>query len=193
MPIRKLAADDRVDEIVNAVEAMIVRDHTLAFGMNQVASEIASSRALIYVYFEGVPQIIDELCRRHLEALIDRLDRADGHGDVTTRASALGRGYLDYLLDQGPALYYILRDGERRGPLEKSRVLLRALIRSIVGEARALLQMDVREAVVLVELLLAIPDALAKQFRDRRISLDVAHETCERLVADLVADLRVVR
>ncbi|WP_375286568.1 TetR/AcrR family transcriptional regulator [Sphingomonas sp.] len=193
MPIRKLAADDRVDEIVNAVETMIVRSHTLAFGMNQVAAEIASSRALIYVYFEGVPQIIDELCRRHLAALADRLGRAGDHDDVSTRASGLGRQYLGYLLDHGPALHYILRDGDGHGSLEQSRVLLRTLIRTVVGEASARLQIQLREAMILVELLMAIPDSLAQQLRNGRISLAVAHETCDRLITDLVADLRVVR
>lgn len=193
MTIRKLAADDRVDEIVNAVEAMIVRDHTLAFGMNQVASEISSSRALIYVYFDGVPQIIDELCRRHLLLLTDRLSGAGEQSEAPAWASGLGRQYLDYLRDHGPVLHYILRDADRHGSLEKSRVLLRALIRSVVGRARALLQIELREALVLIELLLAIPDSLAKQLRDRRISLTIAHETCDRLITDLVEDLRVVR
>lgn len=193
MTIRKLPADDRIDEIVDAAEALIVREHTLAFGMNQVATEIASSRALIYVYFEGVPQIIDELCRRHLDALDHKLRQAGGKEEATARARALGQAYLDYLIERGPALRYMLRDGEPRGPMDKSRPLFRQLIRRIVADIRTLLQLELREAIVLMELLSAVPDSLAGQVRDQRINPKVAREVCDRLMADLVADLRVIR
>ena len=193
MRVRKLSAGERADEIVDAVEELIVRDRTLAIGMNQVAEEISTSRALIYVYFDSVPTIIDDVCLRHLQALAARL-RGAAHAEVVgERAAALCVAYLDYLAEQGPALQYILRDPERHGPLEKSRPLLRRLIRSVVGEARARLHMEWREAYVLVELLLAVPDTLARQLRDRQIDMVVARETCDRLVSDLVNDLRVLR
>ena len=190
---RKLSADDRIDEIVDAVEAMIVRDHTLSFGMNQIATEIASSRTLIYVYFESVPQIVDEVCRRHLVALDEKLQAAGGGGDVVSRARALGRAYLDYLIERGPALRYILRDGEPAGPLERARPVLRGMLMRLMREAHRLLQFEPEEALVLIDLLSAIPDALARLLRDGQIAPAVAHATCDRLVADLVADLRVVR
>lgn len=191
--IRKLPADHRIDEIVEAVEALIVRDRTLAFGMNQVANEIAASRALIYVYFQSVPQIIDEVCYRHLDLLTARLEGLGGQGDATERARLLAHTYLDYVIEHGPALHYILRDSDRHGQLEKSRASLLRLIAALVADARTLLQFDRREALVLIELLAAIPDSLARQWRDRRIDLSVARTTCDRLISDLVADLRVAR
>lgn len=193
MANRKLSGDDRIDEIVDAVEVMIVRDRTLAFNMHQVASEIAVSRALIYVYFESVQQIVDALCHRHALALIKHLNRAGGQGDAIARANALGQGYLSYLIEHGPALHYILRDSDRNGQLQKSRPLLRNLIRSVTGEARILLQVEWREALVLVELLLAIPETLAGHIRRQAIDVTVARETCERLIADLVTELSVIR
>lgn len=193
MAIRKLSADDRIDEIVDAAQILIVRNRTLALGMNQIAAEIDSSRALIYVYFESVSQIIDEVCRRHLMALTEALDGAGGRSDTVARASALGLAYLAYLMEHGPALHYILRDPERHGSLRLSRPLLRTLIRSAVKETRQRLQVEFREGLVLIELLSAIPDTLARQLRDGKIDTLVARETCDRLMSDLVADLRVVR
>lgn len=191
--IRKLPADDRIDDIVDAVEALIVRDRTLAFGMTEVAKEIASSRPLIYVYFEGVPQIIDELCRRLLQALDARLRTAEQGDTPARRAAALNRSYLDYLIERGPALQYILRDNDRNGPLEKAKPLYKRMMRALATEARRLLQAEMREALVLVELLSAIPDSLARQIRDGQIDVATARETCDRLTYDLVADLEVVR
>jgi AcrR family transcriptional regulator len=189
--IRKLSADDRIDEIVDAVESLILRDRTLSFGMNQVAKEIAASRALIYVYFESVPQIIDELCSRHLEDLLQRLDHVGGATDVAAFARDVGQHYLDYLVERGPTLHYILRDGEECGALAKSRPLFMRLMRLLVTEARRLLHVQTREALVMVELLSAVPVSLARQIRDGQIDLAVARTTCDRLLADLVADLQV--
>lgn len=188
---RKLSADDRIDEIVDAARDLVLVERSLAFGMNEIAAAIGSSRALVYVYFESVGQILDELCLRQLELLKSRIDAADGRGHLTTRAVALARAYFDHLVAEGPVLHFIMRERNADSPLVQSIAPFRAMLRSIVGEAAAPLQFTPREALVFVELVSAVPESLASQVRSETLRKSVAYEILDRLVGDLVDDMRV--
>ncbi|WP_120717352.1 TetR/AcrR family transcriptional regulator [Tsuneonella amylolytica] len=188
---RKLSADDRIDEIVDAVRDLVLTERSLTFGMNEIAATIGSSRALVYVYFESVGQILDELCLRQLDLLKERLDAAGGRGDLLARAVAQARAYFDHLVAEGPVLHFIMRERNADSPLVQSIAPFRAMLRSIASEVAAPLQFTPREALVFVELLSAVPESLADQVRAGTLGEPVAYDILDRLVGDLIDDMRV--
>ena len=110
---------------------------------------------------------------------------------MMTRAARLARAYLDYLVQTGPILTYILREPHPDTTLDRSITVFRQLVRKVATELRVALRFAPREALVTLELLSAIPESLAVQVRDGRTDIAIARDTCDRLMRDLVSDLQV--
>ena len=113
------AERDREQQLLDAAEDLMCEGRTLAFSLGDVADRVGVSRSLLYVYFEGVPAIVDTLFLRHLDRLEARLlpefDAAPA--PYRDRASAAYAAYLDYLIESGPILQLILRERHQDSPL----------------------------------------------------------------------------
>lgn len=190
----KSAEHDREQQLLDAAEALMRDRHTLAFSLGDVADRVGVSRSLIYIYFDGVPAIVDTLFLRHLDRLEARiLSELDaGSASYRDRASAAYAAYLDYLIESGPILQLILRERYQDSPLgSDSQRHFRRLLRRLAEDTRRALSLSPREAFVLLEITSGIPEALARQVRDGQIDRKTANATCRRLVMASVDGLTV--
>ncbi|GAB5349578.1 TetR/AcrR family transcriptional regulator [Alteriqipengyuania sp. 357] len=180
------AEDDREQQLLAAAEALIREGRTLNLSLGEVADRVGVSRSLLYVYFDGVPAIVDALFLQHLDRLAARiLPELDATpATYRERASAAYAAYLDYLIESGPILQLILRERHQDSPLgPESQRQFRRLLRRVAEETRRPLGLAPREAFVLLELTTGIPEALARLVRGAEIDRDTAHATCRRLVS----------
>ena len=180
------AEGDREQQLLAAAEDLIREGRTLNLSLGEVADRVGVSRSLLYVYFDGVPAIIDALFLRHLERLRARIlpELTSEDALYRDRACAAYAAYLDYLIESGPILQLILRERHQDSPLGlESQRQFRGLLRRIAEETCRALSLTPREAFVLLELTAGIPEALARLARKREIDHDTAHATCRRLVS----------
>ncbi|MGB3807245.1 MAG: TetR/AcrR family transcriptional regulator [Erythrobacter sp.] len=180
------AESDREQQLLDAAEAVIREGRTLNLSLGEVGDRVGVSRSLIYVYFDGVPAMIDALFLQHLDRLKARIlpELDDADAPYRERASAAYSAYLDYLVESGPILQLILRERHQDSPLgPESRRHFRSLLRRLADETCRALRLTPREAFVLMELTSGIPEALARLVRNGEIEPSTAHATCQRLVS----------
>ena len=67
------AEGDREQQLLAAAEDLIREGRTLNLSLGEVADRVGVSRSLLYVYFEGVPAIVDALFLQHLGQLEARI------------------------------------------------------------------------------------------------------------------------
>jgi len=67
------AEGDREQQLLAAAEDLIRDGRTLNLSLGEVADRVGVSRSLLYVYFDGVPAIIDALFLQHMERLAARI------------------------------------------------------------------------------------------------------------------------
>ena len=131
------AEGDREQEVLAAAEALIREGRTLNLSLGDIAERVGVSRSLLYVYFDGVPAMIDALFNRHLDRMEDFVlpDPGERTSDFHGRALEAFDAYLDYLIDNGPLLQLILRERHQDSPLgPASRQRFRSLLRRIARE-----------------------------------------------------------
>ena len=179
------AEGDREQQLLAAAEDLIRDGRTLNLSLGEVADRVGVSRSLLYVYFDGVPAIIDALFLQHMERLAARIlpELTSEDAPYRDRACAAYAAYLDYLIESGPILQLILRERHQDSPLgPESQRQFRRLLRRLAEETRQALSLAPREAFVLLELTAGIPEALARLVRAGEIDRETAHATCRRLV-----------
>ena len=183
----------RREQVLAVAERLMLARGSLNVSLNEIAQELGVSRSLIYVYFDGVPQIVDEL---FLEQVM-QLHRLSGamrleYPDSRTRALALARAYLDHLSQRGHVILMALRERHQDSPLSpRSAALFRRSVLMVARDLRRELQLDPRAALVALELLSAIPEALARLSRAKTVSERVAIVTCDRLIGAALDALAV--
>ena len=179
-----IEGQERREQIISAAEERIRSDGNLSFTMNDIANDIGVSRSLLYVYFESVPEIIDAAFLRHAATLEERFETvAAAESDCTQRLLNICDVYLDHVIAHGAIIFYVLRERNLDSPLgPKSVALFRRLLKRMASNVRDEFKMSPRAAFVLLELLIAMPESLARLVRKGEIGREVAVETSDRLV-----------
>ena len=183
----------RREQVLAVAERLMLARGSLNVSLNEIAQELSVSRSLIYVYFDGVPQIVDELFSEQLTKLhrISNAMRIE-HPAFRTRTLALAREYLHHLSQRGHVILMALRERNQDSPLSPRSVLLfRRLLLMVARDLRRELQLDPRAALVALELLSAIPEALARLNRVKTVGEAVAIATCDRLIGAALDALAV--
>ena len=137
------AESDREQQLLGVAQDLIREGRTLNFSLGEVADRVGVSRSLLYVYFDGVPAIIDALFLQHLGHLEARiLPPLDREGEAyRERAGAAYAAYLDYLIESGPILQLILRERHQDSPLgAESQRQFRRLLRRAFGRNYSLIK-----------------------------------------------------
>lgn len=183
----------RREQVLAVAERLILSRGSLNISLNVIAEELGVSRSLLYVYFESVPQIIDALFLEHalwLDGLVTQMHTV--HSEFRPRMLGLFRGYLRHLAERGHLIQLVLRERHQDSPLqpESSRVFRRILL-IIARDVSRELQLAPRGAFVTLELLAAIPEALARLVRSGAVDVVVAMSTSERLLAAALDALEV--
>lgn len=183
----------RRKQVMEVAEQLVLARRSLAVSLNDIADELGVSRSLIYVYFDGVPQILDCLFREQI-AQIERLliEARAAQPVFRLRMLTVAQSYLQHLSARGQLILMVLRERHQDSPLGPDSVrMFRRVLRLAAGDLGKELQLDPRAAMVTLELLSAIPEALARLLRSGTVDDATAQATCERLVGAALDALAV--
>ena len=175
----------RARQVLFAVEELMNERRSSAIPLSDIADRVGVTRSLLYVYYDGVPPMLDAIFQDHFgrleKAILPVLERRAPFRD---RAIAANLAYLGYLIEAGETLQLLLRERKQDSPLgETSQRRFRRLLRLVASDTARALALRPREAFVLLELNAAIPEALSRLVRQKEIDRDTAVATCERLIA----------
>lgn len=189
---RRKSAGDRRNEILNAAAEIIVETRSLPLSMNLIGERIGASRALVYAHFSDQEAIVEALLANHLALLEEAgLHAATRSGDIIQRGTKSAAIYLQHIVCHGPVVHVILRDAPHGVVLSPRATLTRnRALRTLAGAARHELQLSSAEALVLVELLIAIPEELGRLCHAGELDLGDASEICERLITSAVQAMK---
>jgi AcrR family transcriptional regulator len=111
-PRRRLRADDRREQLLDAAAAVIVAHGTAAMSMERLAAEAGVSKALPYKHFPNSDAVLAALYRRETEALGVAVWRAlrSASADADLPRLAIGV-YLDEVQARRPVLAALSRPG----------------------------------------------------------------------------------
>ena len=184
---------DRRDQLLAPAEQVVIAKNSLTISLNEIADENGVSRSLLYVYFESVPQIVDELFLSHARAIEEfLLSPQFRQGSFQNRMQSLFEYYLGHLVERGPLVLLVLRERNQDSPLgSESRTLFRRLLSQLARDIADNLSLSAREAFVLLELLCAIPESLARMVTGGSLDRETARTTTERLVAAALDSMKV--
>ena len=180
--------EGRREQLLEATRRLILATGSLNVSLNDIADQLGVSRSLIYVYFDSVAQIIDELFAEEAEAIDGVISSMiDDERPFRERLIHLFAAYLDHLASDGQLGYLVLRERNQDNPLSaansrKFRRILRNLSRHVVAS----LTLRPREAFVLLELMAAIPESLARVVRRGGLEIEIAHETSALLIGSAI-------
>lgn len=184
---------DRGEQVLAAAERIMLQSGAATISFNDIAAEVGVSRSLLYTYYDGVPQIVDELFRRRVSELEDLIEATEaGEPDFGRRIDTIFLSYMAHLVERGPIASLILRERKQDSPLsEESSRLFRRVLHHLARDVSQNLNLGPRESFVFLELLAAIPESLAKMVRNEQVSLKNAEQTCSRLISAAVAAMEV--
>jgi AcrR family transcriptional regulator len=189
---RRKSADDRRSEILRAAVELIVETRALPLSMRAVGERIGASRALVYAHFSGPDALTEAILVDHLGRLQKTgIEAAAQSGEVAERGTRAAALYLRHVAEHGSVIHVILRDAPHGVTLSRSVTAPRnRALRALAGAARAQLQLSSAEAIVLVELLIAIPEELGRLVHGQELALDDALAICQRLVRSGIEAMR---
>jgi AcrR family transcriptional regulator len=72
-PARRLSAENRREQILEAASALFIERGFEAVGMNDIARELQTSRPTVYSYFTSTEDMLRALLRERLPAMWERL------------------------------------------------------------------------------------------------------------------------
>ncbi|MCR2833512.1 TetR/AcrR family transcriptional regulator [Parerythrobacter lacustris] len=180
--------EGRREQLLEATRRLILATGSLNISLNDIADELSVSRSLVYVYFDSVAQIIDELFAEEAEAIdraIVRLINDDS--SFRERLTRLFAAYLDHLATGGQLGYLVLRERNQDNPLSAANSRkFRRILRNLSRHAVDALALRPREAFVLLELIAAIPESLARMVRSGKLEIEIAQETSAMLIGSAI-------
>ncbi|CAM3222611.1 HTH tetR-type domain-containing protein [Deinococcus saxicola] len=72
-PARRLSAENRREQILEAASALFIEEGFEAVGMNDIARELQTSRPTVYTYFTSTQDMLRALLAERLPAMRERL------------------------------------------------------------------------------------------------------------------------
>lgn len=194
-PVRqRKRSEDRMADIIDAAEREIRSSGNLTLSINAISDALGVSRALVYAYFDDRNALLDAVLHRNLDRLdADGLNAASTSGDASERALACAVIYMRHVTTWGPVLHFIFRETPH-SPVTLSAMSRRnAVLRRLAWSLRRDLALPLRDAILTVEMLTAIPEELGRLVDRGEINAAEGESVCRRLVSSALAALRPVR
>lgn len=190
--LKRKSSNDRRAEILRAAVELIVETRSLPLSMSAIGERIGASRALVYAHFSGQGDLIQAILVEHLGLLeTTGLENAARTGDVVERGTRTAALYLQHIAEHGPVIHVILRDAPHGVTLSRPVTAPRnRTLRALAGAARKQLRLSSAEAIVLVELLIAIPEELGRLVHAKELALEDALPICQRLIRSGIEAMR---
>lgn len=176
--------DERRSDLLGHAARAILAQGSLPLSYDHLAAAAGVSKALVYHYFPSQIALGDALIEDEL-AVVDRheLRRLAALDDPVVAARECANLYFDIVADRGPLLHMLLADpllnqGQAAQITARSGLLLLPLVRRL----RRAFGISSREANIIVQLLVTLPEEAGKQV----FHGSATRERAKRLCADTV-------
>lgn len=181
----------RIAQILDIADGLVIETGGLPISMKRVGDAMGASRALVYAYFPDADQLAEAVLERRMRWLGEAgLAAALEAGEFGARAAAGAQIYLDHVARHGPVVHVTVRDLPRaRGRGAKARPHV-ATISRLARSARRDLRLSAHEALVLIELLVAIPEEAGRLVFEGALDLAEARALCARLLTGGIDSVR---
>ncbi|MGR4893497.1 TetR/AcrR family transcriptional regulator [Sphingopyxis sp. LARHCG72] len=190
--------DERRTDLLGHAARGVLTQGGLPLSYDQLAVAAGVSKALVYNYFPSQIALGTALVEEELTSVDRReLGRLAALEDPVAAARACADLYFDIVADRGPLLHILLADpllnqGQTAHVTARSGLLLLPLVRRLRGA----FGISAREANIIVQLLITLPEESGKQVfqgssareRARRLCGDTVEATLSALQGDRSAD-----
>jgi len=190
--------DERRTDLLSHAARGVLAQGGLPLSYDQLAVAAGVSKALVYHYFPSQLALGTALVEEELTSVDRReLGRLAALEDPVAAARACADLYFDIVADRGPLLHILLADpllnqGQTAHITARSGLLLLPLVRRL----RRAFGISAREANIIVQLLVTLPEEAGKQVfqgsstreRARRLCADTVEATLSALQGDRSAE-----
>jgi AcrR family transcriptional regulator len=170
-------------------DKLVIEAGALPISMKKVGDLMGASRALVYAYFPDPDRLAEAVLERQMRWLVEAgLDEAAGADEFGARASACARLYLEHVAIHGPVIHIGVRDLPRaRSGAPRAHI---AVLSRLARAARRDLRLGAHDALVLLELLVAIPEEAGRLVFEGALDLESAQALCARLLTSSIDSVR---
>ena len=190
----RMRAADRAAMMVEEADRQINLRRSARISPSDIASDLGTSRSLIYSYFPDPAALLVAVLDRHANLLMNSgLEAAVEDADFTASMIGCSLIYLDHVIEHGAAIELCFRDKWLARDLDGAmRTLGIGVYRRLARQAQRELDYSARDALGVVQILQAVPEEGARLVRSGDISPDVARSLCRRLIGASIEELRPI-
>jgi len=183
------SAPARIAHILDVADQLVIEAGALPISMKKVGDLMGASRALVYAYFPDPDRLAEAVLERQMRWLAEAgLDEAAGAAEFGARALACAHLYLNHVARRGPVIHIAVRDLPRaRSGAARAHI---GVLGRLARAARRDLRLGAHEALVLLELLVAIPEEAGRLVFEGSLDLESAQALCARLLTSSIDSVR---
>ncbi|MGV2495635.1 TetR/AcrR family transcriptional regulator [Pelagerythrobacter aerophilus] len=191
----RMRAQDRAAMMVLEADHQINLRRSARISPNDVAAELGTSRSLVYSYFPDLNALLVAVLDRQADLLLDAgIEEAAARDDLIESAVHCAIIYLEHIARHGAAIELCLREKWLARHLDgKMKTLGARVVRTLARKVQHELHYGPREALGVVQILLAVPEEGARLVHKGDVSLETARSLCRRLIPASLEELRPQR
>lgn len=159
---------------------------------SDIAEDLGTSRSLLYSYFPDLNALLVAVLDRQADLLVHaEIETAAAQEDMIEAAVQCATVYLEHIVRHGAAIELCLREKWIARHLNgKMKALANRVIRMLARKVGRELHYRPREALGIVQILLAVPEEGARLVDKGDISLETARYLCRQLIITSLEELR---
>lgn len=181
---RRLAPEDRVEQILNTAGQLIMDSGLTEISMERLGRDAGVSKALIYNYFPNLTDLLRALLEREIVQL-----REKGIGVIATCSDfpdlirKTTRMYIEHIATRGTLLQRLWQEPSvARAVADKNLHSTNEATRYFVKQVRKEYDLPLQVAIAAVRMQMAMTETAAQHLSDSGNSIDLATDTCVRLL-----------
>lgn len=188
----RMRAEDRAAMMVLEADRQINVRRSARISPNDIAADLGTSRSLVYSYFPDLNALLVAVLDRHAELLREAgIEEAAAREDMIEAAVQCAIVYLEHVVRYGSAIELCFREKWLARHLNgRMKTLARHVMRVLARKVQRELHYGPREALGIVQILLAMPEEGARLVGKGDVSLETARDLCRQLIAASLEELR---
>lgn len=183
-PRRRLAPEERVEEILNCAGQLIIDDGLTAISMERLGRDAGASKALIYNYFPNLTDLLRALLEREIVQLREKsLHEIAAAGDFKDIVQRTTRMYIEHIAERGTLLQRLWQEpAVARAVADKNLHSKDEATRFFVKQVRKEYGLPLNVAISAVNMQMAMTEAAAQNISNSPGEIDLATDICVRLL-----------
>ena len=183
-PRRRLAPEERVEEILNCAGQMIMDGGLTEISMERLGRDAGASKALIYNYFPNMTDLLRALLEREIVHLRQKSVRViESAGDFRDIIYKTTRMYVEHIAERGTLLQRLWQEpAVARAVAETNLHSKDEATRYFVKQVRKEYGLPLHVAISAVQMQMAMTEAAAQNIGNSPGQIDLATDICVRLL-----------